>query len=46
MYASSQYITIIGLSQKLVCIIHLQAILVYLNPPNGILQGKVEKQWR
>jgi hypothetical protein len=46
MYASSQYINIIGISQKLVCTIQLQAILVYLNHPNGILQGKVEKQWR
>jgi hypothetical protein len=44
MYASSQYVNIIGISQKLMRTIYFQAILVYLNPLNGILQSKVEKQ--
>jgi hypothetical protein len=45
MYASSQYVNIIGISQKLMRTISIQAILVYLNPLNGILQSKVEKQY-
>jgi len=30
MYASSQYINIIGISQKLMCTIQFQAIIYYL----------------
>jgi len=37
MYTFSKYINIIGINQKLVCTISFQAILVYLNPPNGVL---------
>jgi hypothetical protein len=46
MCASSQYVNIISISQKLMRAISFQAILVYLNPLNGIFQSKVEKQWR
>jgi len=44
MYAPTQYINIISINQKLKCTIKFQAILVYLNPSNGILCSKVEKQ--
>ena len=37
MHASSQYINIIGINQKLMCAIQFEAILAYLNPPNGVL---------
>jgi hypothetical protein len=46
MYTSSQYINIIGINQKVMCTISFQIILDYLNPPNGVFQSKVEKQWR
>ena len=42
MYASSQYINIIGISQKLMCTIQFQAILAYLKPPNGVLKSKLK----
>jgi hypothetical protein len=45
-YASAQYINVISLNQKLISTISFQAILLYLNPPNGVLEGKVKKQWR
>jgi len=35
--ASAQYINIISINQMRMCTIKFQAILVYLNPPNGIL---------
>ena len=35
--ASAQYIILISLNQKLMCTIKSEAILFYLNPPNGIL---------
>jgi len=37
MYTSAQYITIISINQKLMCTIYVKAVLVYLNPSNGIL---------
>jgi len=46
MYASYQYVNIIGLNQTLMHTIKFHAILVYLSPLNGILESKVEKQWR
>jgi hypothetical protein len=36
MYASAQYINIISINQKLMCTIQFQALLVCLNPPNGL----------
>lgn len=36
MYAAVQYINIIIIIQKLIYTIYFQAILVYLNPSNGI----------
>ena len=36
------YINIIGINQTMVCNNQFQAILVYLNPPNGVLQSKVK----
>jgi predicted amino acid-binding ACT domain protein len=35
MYASSHYVNIIGISQKLMRTISFEAILVYLKKPNG-----------
>ena len=46
MYASSQHINIISINQKLMHATQFQAILVYLNPPNGRIYSKAEKQWR
>jgi hypothetical protein len=46
MYASAKYSNIIGINQKLVSTTYYQAILLYLNPSKGILEGKVEKQWQ
>jgi len=43
MYASAHFIDI-SINQKLICTIEFQAILVYLNPPNGVLESIVEKK--
>jgi hypothetical protein len=37
-------INIIGIGQKLICPIQFQSFQVFLDPPNGILQSKVENQ--
>jgi hypothetical protein len=36
-YASAQYINVSSINQKLMCTIKFQAILIYLNLPNGLL---------
>ena len=42
MYASAQHINTISINQKLKYTIYFQAILVYLNPPNGVFLNKAE----
>jgi hypothetical protein len=44
-YTSAKCISI-SINQKLMCTIKFQALLIYLNPPTGLLQSKVEKQWQ
>jgi hypothetical protein len=41
----SHYINIISIGQNQMCPIQYQSLLVLLDPPDGILQNKVEKQW-
>jgi hypothetical protein len=44
-YIFSHYINIIGIGKKLTCPIQYQTFLVLLDPPDGVFQSKVEKQW-
>jgi hypothetical protein len=41
-YVVSRYINVIGIGQKLMCPIQHQSFLVLLDPPDGVLQSKVE----
>ena len=41
---STQYINIININYKLMCIIQFKALLICMNPPNGKFESKVEKQ--
>jgi hypothetical protein len=42
---SPQNINVISIDQKLMCPIQFQPFLFLLDPPDGIFQSKVEKQW-
>jgi hypothetical protein len=42
----TQQINIISIDQYLICPVQFQTDFIFLDFPNGIIQRKVEKQWR